>query len=211
MVPSVENNPILFPVLFRYFHNIPEISRKNRERLRSLMCNHSSWQSMVSRPWNTLSLPVFLFWKWNHKASFRTRVGFIFCNSPCRKEQPFLPTRERCYSRTKKQEPLQILRQRHAIWKQGGGCTSVTKSKSRLTVCDPMDHSMSGSSVLHCLPEFASLTTSNLPWFMGLTFQVPMQYCSLQYRTLHSPPDTTTGEHCFCFSLTPSWITALSR
>ena len=24
------------------------------------------------------------------------------------------------------------------------------------------------------------LTTSNLPWFMDLTFQVPMQYCSLQ-------------------------------
>ena len=105
-VPSVENNPILFPVLFRYFHNIPEISHKNRERLRSLMYNHSSWQSMVSRPWNILSLPVFLFWKWKHKASFRTRLGFIFCNSPCRKEQPFLSTCERRYSRTKKKEKL---------------------------------------------------------------------------------------------------------
>ena len=101
-VPSVENNPILFPVLFRYFHNIPEISHKNRERLRSLMYNHSSWQSMVSRPWNILSFPVFLFWKWKHKASFRTRLGFIFCNSPCRREQPFLSTCERRYSRTKK-------------------------------------------------------------------------------------------------------------
>ena len=28
------------------------------------------------------------------------------------------------------------------------------------------------------------LTTSNLPWFMDLTFQVSMQYCSLQYWTL---------------------------
>ena len=28
------------------------------------------------------------------------------------------------------------------------------------------------------------LTTSNLPWFMDLTFQVPMQYCSLQHLTL---------------------------
>ena len=28
------------------------------------------------------------------------------------------------------------------------------------------------------------LTTSNLPWFIDLTFQVPMQYCSLQHRTL---------------------------
>ena len=25
---------------------------------------------------------------------------------------------------------------------------------------------------------------SHLPWFMELTFQVPMQYCSLQYQTL---------------------------
>ena len=28
------------------------------------------------------------------------------------------------------------------------------------------------------------LTSSNLPWFMDLTFQVPMQYCPLQYWTL---------------------------
>ena len=27
------------------------------------------------------------------------------------------------------------------------------------------------------------LTTSSLPWFMDLTFQVPMQYCSLQHWT----------------------------
>ena len=27
------------------------------------------------------------------------------------------------------------------------------------------------------------LITSNLPWFMDLTFQVPMQYCSVQHRT----------------------------
>ena len=30
------------------------------------------------------------------------------------------------------------------------------------------------------------LTTSNLPWFMDLTFQVPMQYCSLQASDLAS-------------------------
>ena len=28
------------------------------------------------------------------------------------------------------------------------------------------------------------LTPSNLPWFIDLTFQVPMQYCSLQHWTL---------------------------
>ena len=29
------------------------------------------------------------------------------------------------------------------------------------------------------------LTTSHLPWLMDLTFQVPMQYCSLQHRQSH--------------------------
>ena len=28
------------------------------------------------------------------------------------------------------------------------------------------------------------LTTSNLPWFMDLTFQIPVKYCSLQHQTL---------------------------
>ena len=32
------------------------------------------------------------------------------------------------------------------------------------------------------------LTTSNLPWFMDLTFQVPVQYCSLQHQTLLLSP-----------------------
>ena len=43
------------------------------------------------------------------------------------------------------------------------------------------------------------LTTSNLPWFMDLTFQVPMQYCSLQYWTLLPSPVTPTTGCCFCF------------
>ena len=34
---------------------------------------------------------------------------------------------------------------------------------------------------------------------MDLTFQVPMQYCSLQYQTLHSSPHISTTGHCFCF------------
>ena len=32
------------------------------------------------------------------------------------------------------------------------------------------------------------LTTSNLPWFMNLTFHFPMQYCSLTHRTLLPSP-----------------------
>ena len=43
------------------------------------------------------------------------------------------------------------------------------------------------------------LITSNLPWFMDLTFQVPMQYCSLQHRTLLPSPVTSTTGCCFCF------------
>ena len=44
-----------------------------------------------------------------------------------------------------------------------------------------------------------SLTTSNLPWFMDLTFQVPMQYCSLQHWTLLLTPIAFTTGYCFCF------------
>ena len=40
-------------------------------------------------------------------------------------------------------------------------------------------------------PGFSCLTMSSLPWFMKLSFQVPMQYCSFQYWALLSPPDTS--------------------
>ena len=43
------------------------------------------------------------------------------------------------------------------------------------------------------------LTTSNLPWFMNWTFQVPMQYCYLWYETLLPPLDTSTVECHFHF------------
>ena len=43
------------------------------------------------------------------------------------------------------------------------------------------------------------LTRSNLPWFTDLTFQVPMEYCSLQHRTLLPSPVTSTTGCCFCF------------
>ena len=46
------------------------------------------------------------------------------------------------------------------------------------------------------------LTTSSLPWFMDLTFQVPMQYCSLQHQTLLVSPLTPTTR-CV-FALAPS-------
>ena len=46
------------------------------------------------------------------------------------------------------------------------------------------------------------LTMSNLPWFMDLTFQVPMQYCSLQHQISLSSSDTSTTE--LQFQLWPS-------
>ena len=53
------------------------------------------------------------------------------------------------------------------------------------------------------------LTTSNLPWFMDLTFQVPMQYCSLQHWTLLLSPVTSTTGYCFCFGSIPSFFLEL--
>ena len=43
------------------------------------------------------------------------------------------------------------------------------------------------------------LTTSNLPWFMDLAFQVPMQCCSLQHWTLLLSPVSSTTGYCFYF------------
>ena len=53
------------------------------------------------------------------------------------------------------------------------------------------------------------LTTSNLPWFMDLTFQVPMQYCSLQHWTLLPSPVTSTTRCCFCFGYVSSFFLEL--
>ena len=53
------------------------------------------------------------------------------------------------------------------------------------------------------------LTTSNLPWFMDLTFQVPMQYCSLQHQTLLLSPVTSTTGCCFCFGSIASFFLEL--
>ena len=53
------------------------------------------------------------------------------------------------------------------------------------------------------------LTTSNLPWFMDLTFQVLMQYCSLQHRTLLPSPVTSTTVCCFCFGSISSFFLEL--
>ena len=53
------------------------------------------------------------------------------------------------------------------------------------------------------------LTTSNLSWFTDLTFQVPMQYCSLQHQTLLPSPVTSTAGHFFHFGSASSFFLEL--
>ena len=53
------------------------------------------------------------------------------------------------------------------------------------------------------------LTTFNLPWLMELTPQVPMQYCSLQHRTLLLSLVTSTTRCCFCFGSISSFFLEL--
>ena len=53
------------------------------------------------------------------------------------------------------------------------------------------------------------LITSNLPWFMDLTFQVPKQYCSLQHQTLFPSPVPSTTGYYFCFGSIPSFFLEL--
>jgi len=53
------------------------------------------------------------------------------------------------------------------------------------------------------------LTTSNLPWFMDLTCQVPMQSCCLEYMTLLPSWVTSTTGCCFCFGSISSFFLEL--
>ena len=74
-------------------------------------------------------------------------------------------------------------------------------------------HSSPFSSLIPRMLTFtlaiSCLTNSNLPWFMDLTFQVPMQYCSLQHRTLLLSPVTSTTGYGFCFGSIPSFFLEL--
>ena len=56
---------------------------------------------------------------------------------------------------------------------------------------------------ISCLPTF------NLPWFVDLTFQVPMQYWSLQHQTLLPSPVTSTTGSCFRFDSISSFFLVL--
>ena len=56
---------------------------------------------------------------------------------------------------------------------------------------------------ISCLP------TSRLPWFMDLTFQVPIKYCSLQHQTFLPSPVTSTSGCCFRFGSVSSFFLEL--
>ena len=75
------------------------------------------------------------------------------------------------------------------------------------------DHPVHYSSLIPKMSMFmlaiSCLTTSNLPWFMDLTFQVPMQYCSLQHWTFLLSPVTSTAGYCFCFGSVSSFFLEL--
>ena len=74
--------------------------------------------------------------------------------------------------------------------------TVVDIWSSELNSLIPIHFSSLIPKMLMITLAISCLTTSSLPWFMDLTFQVPMQYCSLQHRTLLSPPGTfTTLDH----------------
>ena len=53
------------------------------------------------------------------------------------------------------------------------------------------------------------LTMSNLPWFVDLTFQVPVQYCSYSIRNLMPSSVTSTTGHCFLFGSASSFFLEL--
>ena len=55
------------------------------------------------------------------------------------------------------------------------------------------------------------LIISNVNWFMDLTFQVTMQYCSLYHWTLLPVPDLSTTEHHSCFNPTVSFFLELNN
>ena len=57
--------------------------------------------------------------------------------------------------------------------------------------------------------SISCLTSSNLPWFMDLTFQVPMQCCSLQHQDLLPSPVKSTAGCYFCFDSVSSFFLEL--
>ena len=85
----------------------------------------------------------------------------------------------------------------------------LTSSPAELNSSIPVHFTSLIPKMLMFTLAISCLTTSNLPWFMNLTFQVPVQYCSLQHRTLLPSPVTSTAGCCFCFGSVCSFFLEL--
>ena len=84
--------------------------------------------------------------------------------------------------------------------------SSISSKRFLPTVVDEMVIWIKFAHLVHLIPKMSTftlavscLTTSDLPWFMDLIFQVSMQCCSLQHRILLSLPVTSTTGCCFHF------------
>ena len=76
----------------------------------------------------------------------------------------------------------------------------ISSSSSGIHFSSPIPKKLMFTLAISCL------ITSNFPWFVNLTFQVPMQYCSLQHRALLLSPATSTGGRCFHFGSVSSFF-----
>ena len=70
----------------------------------------------------------------------------------------------------------------------------VAKSRTQLSDWSELISKMSLFNL-----TISCLTMSSVPWFMDVTFQIPMQYCSLQHQSLLSPAHTSRIECHSCF------------
>ena len=78
-------------------------------------------------------------------------------------------------------------------WSRGWSCTDHVNSPIPVHFSSLIPKLSMFTLAISCL------TTSNLPWFVDLTFQDPMQYCSLQHWTLLPSLVISTTGYCFCF------------
>ena len=89
------------------------------------------------------------------------------------------------------------------------GYMYLFKWSSELNSPIPVHFSLLIPRMLTFTLAISCLITSNLPWFMDLIFHVPMQYCSLQHRTLLLSPVTSTAGYCSRYGSIPSFFLEL--
>ena len=97
----------------------------------------------------------------------------------------------------------------YSISSKGFLPTVVDIWSSELNSPIPVHFSLLIPKMLTFTLAISCFTTSNLPWFMDLTFQVPMQCCSLQHQTLLPSPVPFTTGCCFCFESVSSFFLEL--